>query len=208
MWPDCGLNTQPWNMETCSNQLRYPARLKCSSSTSDHLNSHNIFAQSSKGSVMTEYGGKLASPHTFLSSRWPPLNCFHPLFLIIAKYSQYLSLSLSLRGEERVEGTSVFFILLKLFVKMFICWIVCFLNLMIKVRLTQPEHIGVRESWEWVNEDSRCTLVEVPIFFQVSGTGGTQKPFLSWESSHAICCWTHARPCAPSRLPWGGREEP
>ena len=60
-------------------------------------------------------------------------------------------------------------------------------------------------------QDSRCQLYKLP-FFGVSGTAGTQRPFLGRESSHTVSCQPQAVPLAPGgrrlRVPPGPERGP
>lgn len=75
-----------------------------SSSISVPLNSH-IFDQSSKHSIMIEYGENLAS--TFLFSRLSPFDCFYLLFLITTKYVRNIVKITFGRGKSW-ENTCIF----------------------------------------------------------------------------------------------------
>lgn len=76
-------------------------------SMSARLNSYASFAQSSKCLVMAEDGKPCLPSSTFLFPRVRPFNCFHSLFLIIAKYVRN-RVQIPLAGEGRVQSTFEF----------------------------------------------------------------------------------------------------
>lgn len=98
------LHNFPSAPSTCQSNL-WKSKWDTSSSISVPLNSHNIFDQSSKHSIMIEYGENLAS--TFLFSRLPLFDCFYPLFLITTKYMRNIVKITFGRGKSW-ENTCIF----------------------------------------------------------------------------------------------------